>query len=66
MMETQLDAVSRQKKLYFFNENLREMHSKLDYEIQQRIPLEYLLQLCKFKLHKNLMKFSKNYNFSQP
>lgn len=42
-----MNNLTRQKKLYFLNENLREMHSKLDYEIQSRIPLENLMQMGK-------------------
>lgn len=49
-IDTQECPQTRQKKLYFLNENLREMHSKLDYEIQARIPLENLMQMCTEKL----------------
>lgn len=43
-MET--DSENIQKRLYFVNEHLREFHSKLDYEIQTRIPLELLVQMA--------------------
>lgn len=37
----------RQKKLYFIVEKLKEFHSKIDAEIQQKIPLEDLISTGK-------------------
>lgn len=34
----------KQKKLYFIVEKLKEFHSKVDVEIQNKIPLEDLIQ----------------------
>lgn len=39
----EMDSENFQKKLYFVNEQLKDLHSKLSsYEIQSRIPLENL------------------------
>lgn len=43
-----MDDRLQQKKLYFMNETLRELHGELDFEIQSKIPLENLLQIGKF------------------
>lgn len=40
--QMELDSESIQKKLYFINQNLVEQHSKLNHDIQVRIPLENL------------------------
>lgn len=40
----------QQKKIYFVNEQLKELHSKLSYDIQSRIPLENLALLGKLRI----------------
>lgn len=48
-MDTNMDQDKiRQKKLYFIVEKLKEFHSKVDAEIQNKIPLEDLIQTGKF------------------
>lgn len=43
-----MDSENFQKKLYFVNEQLKDLHSKLSsYEIQSRIPLENLSMMGK-------------------
>lgn len=50
-MESNMDQDKiRQKKLYFIVEKLKEFHSKVDAEIQNRIPLEDLVQTGEKKL----------------
>lgn len=49
-MEVSMDQDKiRQKKLYFIVEKLKEFHSKVDSEIQNRIPLEDLIQTGELK-----------------
>lgn len=45
----EMDSENFQKKLYFVNEQLNELHSKLTYDIQSRIPLENLSMMGEFK-----------------
>lgn len=42
-----MDAMDKQKKIYFLAENLNEFHSKLPYDVQSKIPLEDLSLLGK-------------------
>lgn len=42
-----MDSEAKQKQLYFLHEQLKELHAKLDYEVQTRIPLEDLMTIGK-------------------
>ena len=49
-----------QKKLYFVNQNLVEQHSKLNHDIQTRIPLENLSLMGELFLNKFIANLRKN------
>ena len=44
------DNFKLQKKLYFLVDKLKEFHSKLDTDIQNRIPLENLITMGEFDI----------------
>lgn len=49
-MESEDNGERQQRKIYFVNEQLKELHSKLTFDVQLRIPLENLTllgNLCK-------------------
>lgn len=58
-MEANMDQDKiKQKKLYFIVEKLKEFHSKVDVEIQNKIPLEDLVQTGEEFFLEFLSKFS--------
>jgi hypothetical protein len=52
----EIDGETKQRKLYYITENLKEFHSKLSYDIQTRIPLENLSFLGKLLIHSSIKK----------
>lgn len=46
-IDNDLERETFQKQLYFMTEQLKELHAKLDYDIQSRIPLEDLVETGK-------------------
>lgn len=40
-----MDSELKQKQLYFIHDQLKDLHSKLDHEVQSTIPLENLMTI---------------------